>query len=214
MKKTTNINLGGLPFVIDEDAYGSLERYLETIRRHFSYSEGCEEILEDIEIRIAEIFESKQGGRHIISMKEIKEVIDIMGKPQDFGAETMYEESFNSTNTTTEEQYEYRTGKKLYRDVDRKIFGGVCSGFAAYFGIQNLFIFRLIVAILAWSGIGLFLYFVLWLVLPPAVTVADKLEMKGEPVNVSNIAKKVEQEISDIGKMITDLGKDLKNRKK
>jgi hypothetical protein len=72
----------------------------------------------------------------------------------------------------------------------------------------------LIVAIFAWSGIGLFLYFVLWLVLPAAVTVSDKLEMKGEPVNVSNIAKKVEQEISEIGKLISDLGKDIKNRKK
>ncbi|HPQ22335.1 MAG TPA: PspC domain-containing protein, partial [Saprospiraceae bacterium] len=117
-------------------------------------------------------------------------------------------------NQSTTNNNEYRTGKKLYRDVDRKMIGGVCAGLAAYFGITNLSLFRVIVLIFATSGIVFFAYIMLWLIVPPATTVSERLEMQGEPVNVSNIARKVEQEITEIGRMISDISKDYKERKK
>ncbi len=211
MKKTININLGGYPFIIDDDAYRKLENYLDTIRRHFSYSEGCDEIMEDIEIRMSELLESKLKTHQIITTKNIDAVIETLGKPQDFGAEAI-ENDFQKEEPKTE-HYEYRTGKKLYRDIDRKVLGGVVAGFASYFGISNLFIFRIIILLFMTSGLPLFVYLVLWMVLPAAETVSEKLEMQGKPVNVSNIARKVEQEISDLGKIISDIGRDFKNRK-
>jgi len=99
MNKTFNINLGGYPFAIDEDAYEYIQNYLNTIRRHFSASDGCDEIIYDIEVRMAELFQEHLNGRSIISMKEIDEVIMIMGKPEDFGADPIDEPyQFNSKN--------------------------------------------------------------------------------------------------------------------
>ena len=212
MKRTININLGNVPFIIDEDAYESLNQYLSTIENHFSSSEGCEEIIEDIEVRIAELFENEIKQKKIVSKSDVQKVIEIMGRPSDFGADE-YSEDYSKNQSTTNNN-EYRTGKKLYRDVDRKMIGGVCAGLAAYFGITNLSLFRVIVLIFATSGIVFFAYIMLWLIVPPATTVSERLEMQGEPVNVSNIARKVEQEITEIGRMISDISKDYKERKK
>ena len=95
MKKTVNINLGGYPFTIDEDAYDQLNKYLGTIEHHFSKSEGCDDIISDIEYRICELFQESMQGGQIISMKDLDNVVKIMGKPEDFGAEPMeeYEET-------------------------------------------------------------------------------------------------------------------------
>ena len=118
MNKTFNINLGGYPFAIDEDAFEYIQNYLGTIRRHFSASEGCEEILYDIEVRMAELFQEHLKGRAIISMKEIDEVIMIMGKPEDFGAEPMSEQ-YTSNTRGKKSDTKINTGKKLFREIGR-----------------------------------------------------------------------------------------------
>jgi phage shock protein PspC (stress-responsive transcriptional regulator) len=213
MKKTVNINLGGFPFTIDEDAYAYLNNYLSTIENHFSKSEGCEDIISDIEYRICELFQESLQGRQIISMKELDEIIKIMGKPEDFGAESIEDNYHHYTQTSREEPL-IKTGKKLYRDTEHGMIAGVIAGLAAYFGIKNTLIIRVLWLVFSLTGgLGVLTYLILWAVVPEATTASDKLAMKGEPINVENIAKTIEEEIDDLSKKITDLSNGLSKKR-
>lgn len=214
MNKTFNINLGGYPFSIDEDAFNYIQNYLETIRKHFSASEGCDEILYDIEVRMAELFQEHLKGRAIISMKEIDEVIMIMGKPEDFGAEPMSESSYTN-NRNRKADSSIKVGKRLFRDPDDQKLGGVCSGIAAYFGIEDPLWVRLaVVGLFFTGGIGLFGYIIMWILIPEASSSGDKLAMRGEPSTIQNIAKLVEDEMSEFGEKINEWSRDLGSKKK
>lgn len=214
MNKTFNINLGGYPFSIDEDAFNYIQNYLKTIERHFSASEGCDEILYDIEVRMAELFQEHLRGRAIVSMKEVDEVIRIMGKPEDFGAEPMEDPGFTSSRKSHEHS-RINTGKRLFRNPYDKKVGGVCSGIAAYFGVEDPIWIRLMFATsLFMGGFGLIAYVILWALVPEAVTSADKLSMRGEPATIENIAKMVEKELTEFGYKINEWGNDLNGKKK
>lgn len=218
MNKIYNINLGGYPIVIDDNAYAHLTKYLDTIGHHFAESEGCEEIVYDIEVRMAEILvENKKGA--IIGIKEVEEVIKIMGRPEDFGAEPIEEDDYMEETTAStsgkRKRRPIKTGKRLFRDPDEKVIGGVCSGIAAYFGIADPLWIRLIFIALAFGGgVGLPAYILLWAIVPEAATTSDKLSMRGEPATVSNIAKTVEEEILELRDKINDLSKDMGSKKK
>lgn len=213
MNKTFNINLGSYPFAIDEDAYEYIQNYLNTIRRHFSASDGCEEILYDIEVRMAELFQEHLKGRAIISMKEIDEVIMIMGKPEDFGAEPMAE-SYQSSSRGKKSDSKIKPGKRLFRDPDDKKLAGVCSGISAYLGIEDPLWVRLIFAVLLFTGTGVITYIILWALVPEASNAGDKLAMRGEPATIANIAKVVEEELTDLGDKLNEWSKDLGSKKK
>jgi len=213
MNKTFNINLGGYPFAIDEDAYEYIQNYLGTIRKHFSTSDGCEEIIYDIEVRMAELFQEHLKGRAIISMKEIDEVIMIMGKPEDFGAEPM-DDHFKSSIKGKMATSNLGTGKRLFRDPDDKKVAGVCAGIAAYFGIEDPLWVRLIFVLLLFTGTGVITYIVLWALVPEASNSGDKLAMRGEPATIENIAKLVEEELTGLGDKINEWSKDLGSKKK
>ncbi|MGB0177807.1 MAG: PspC domain-containing protein, partial [Owenweeksia sp.] len=134
MNKTLNINLGGLIFHIDEDAYHILERYLTTLKRQFSTAEGGEEIIRDIEVRIAELFrERTTKAKEVISSADVEEVISIMGKPEDY----LDSEEDGASGRSFEDTY-YTPKKRIFRDPDDRILGGVASGLAAYFNIDPL----------------------------------------------------------------------------
>ncbi len=213
MKKTVNINLGGFPFTIDEDAYAYLENYLDTIEKHFSASDGCEDIISDIEYRICELFQERLLDKRIITMKELDDVIAIMGRPEDFGAEPV--EASHSSFSQEEREPLIKTGKKLYRDSDHSMVAGVIAGLAAYFGIKHVLILRILWLFFSVSGgIGVIAYIILWAVVPKASTASDKLAMKGEPINVENIARTIEEEIDDLSKKISDLSHGLSRNKK
>lgn len=214
MNKTFNINLGSYPFAIDEDAYNYIQNYLDTIRRHFSTSDGCDEILYDIEVRMAELFAEHLKGRAIISMKEVDEVIMIMGKPEDFGAEPMSEQHSYSSTRGRRSDTKINTGKRLFRDPEDKKVAGVCSGISAYFGIEDPLWVRLLFALLFFTGTGVITYIVLWALVPEASTTSDKLAMRGEPATIENIAKVVETELSELGDKINEWSKDLGSKKK
>lgn len=211
MNKVHNINLGGYAFTIDEDAYASLKRYLKSIRNHFSSSEGYEDIMSDIELRLAELFREHMQNREIVTMKEVRTAIDIMGTPEDFGiadpqAETGHEdrEKQNEKRSAGEDIPKYKTGKRLFRDPDNKIFGGVCAGISAYFGISDPIWLRILFIILFLSGgSGILVYLILWLIMPVAQTAKERLSMRGEPINVDNIARTVEKEIDDLSERFT-----------
>lgn len=210
MNKVFNINLGGYPFTIDEDAYEHLNQYLKTIHKHFRTSEGYEEITQDIEARMAEIFQETLGNRSIVALKDVQETIRIMGTPEEFGAEPMDEEPAAKSKKST-----YRTGKRIFRNPEDEVIGGVCSGISAYFGIEDPVWIRLLFVILALSGgFAIPVYIVLWAILPKAETASDRLAMRGEPINVSNIGKIIEEEIQNISEKISELGDELGSKKK
>ncbi|MCZ2101045.1 MAG: PspC domain-containing protein [Chitinophagales bacterium] len=212
MKKVFNINLGGYPYSIDDDAYAYVQQYLETIEHHFSTSKGCDEILYDIEVRMAELFQEHLKGRLIISMKEVDEVVAIMGKPEDFGAEPI-EDPYSFSEGRSYSSSGIGTGKKLFRNMDDKKIAGVCSGISAYFGIEDPIWVRLIFVLLFFTiGSGVLVYLILWAMMPEAKTASDKLSMRGEPTTVSNIAKMVEEEITDLGQKINKWSKDFTNK--
>ena len=191
MNKIFNINLGGYPFTIDEDAYEHLNIYLATIHRHFRQSEGYEEITEDIEARLAELFQEKKGNRPIVNIKDVKDAILTMGTPEEFGADPLGDDTEGKTSTS---QRQYKTGKRLFRNPEEEVIGGVCSGVAAYFGIQDPLWVRILFLVLTISGgFGIPLYAILWAVLPKAESASDRLAMRGEPINVDNIVHITEQ---------------------
>ncbi|MFT4533294.1 MAG: phage shock protein PspC (stress-responsive transcriptional regulator) [Saprospiraceae bacterium] len=219
MNNITTVNLGGYPFTIDENAHKALELYLETIEAHFSDSEGCDEILDDIEARIAELFSDFLQGKSIVTLKEYDAMVKVMGKPEDFGAESLDEDMEvpkTSSKKTRKGKYSHiKTGKRLFRDPDEKVIGGVCSGVAAYFGVADPLWIRLgFIALVFIGGISVLLYPILWAIVPPAKTAGDKLKMKGEPATVSNIAKTVEEELTELSHKITEISKDLGSKKK
>jgi len=193
MNKTININLGGVFFHIDEIAYHKLKNYLDAIRRSLSDDpKGRDEIITDIESRIGELLAEKvKDVRQVINEKDIDEVVEIMGKPEDYMVD---DEIFNDDLGSP---YSSKKSRKLYRDGEDKFLGGVASGMAHYFNVDVIWI-RLAWLVAAFGfGFGFIVYPILWILLPQAVTTAEKLEMEGEDVNISNIEKKIRDEISD-----------------
>ena len=186
MKKTITINLGGTVFHIDEDAYRLLEEYLRSVGNHYSGDPASSEILEDIEARMAELFRERMvSGKEVITLANAREVISIMGYPEDF----MEEDPADGYERARRTRY-----RRIYRDPDSRVLGGVCGGLGAYFNIDPLVFRLLFVVITLAGGAGILLYIIFWIVVPEAKTTAQKLEMRGEPVNTSNIGKKVKED--------------------
>ncbi len=199
MNKIVNINLGGYPFTIDEDAYANLRNYLNTLHTHFQTSEGADEIMYDIEVRLAELFTENKGGQDIINLKNLNDAISIMGTPADFGAAIDEEVPLSSAKTKAKKARRSKTGRRLFRDPDDKVIGGVCSGLSAYFGISDPLWLRIFALILIFTGgIAVIPYIILMIIVPEATSSADKLAMKGEPINIDTIAKTVKDEVEDL----------------
>lgn len=199
MNKTVNINLGGLAFIIDEAAYDRLSAYLQSLQRHFGTTDGHEEIMQDIEARVAEILKMKLGSsKQIVTMADIEEVISIIGKPEDMGGES------TETGTNNNSQYYGETRRRLYRDKDNATVGGVCAGLGAYFDIDPVWL-RLIWAVSFFVfGMGLILYIILWIVIPEAKTPAQKIEMRGDKYDLDSIKRSFKEEGERFSKRVTD----------
>jgi phage shock protein PspC (stress-responsive transcriptional regulator) len=196
MNKTVNINIGGLFFHIDEDAYQKLSKYFDAIRRSLANSSSNDEIMKDIEMRVAELItEKQQSDKQVINAKDVDEVISVMGQPEDYRLDDEGEPTTNSESTFN---YRYKS-KKLYRDEANGMIGGVCTGLSYYFGIDKVWIRILfLLFVIAGFGTGILAYFILWIVTPKAITTSEKLEMTGEPINISNIEKKVREEFDSV----------------
>lgn len=194
MNKTVSINLGGFFFHIDEDAFQKLNRYFQAIKQSLS-PDGKVEIMKDIESRVAEIFSEKlTTEKQVIGIFEVDNVIAIMGQPEDY----IIENEENKTNNTFQSAVNTNR-KKLYRDLEGGILGGVASGLGYYFGIDKVWVrIIFILLVLAGFGTGILAYIILWVVTPHALTTAEKLEMQGEPINISNIEKKVRAEYENV----------------
>jgi len=196
MKKTVTINISGRVFYIDDDAYQRLSSYLEKIESAFKSQESGHEIISDIESRVAEIFEEKidrQAG--VVTINMVEEVISTMGEPEEITDEPGIEEERAQPMSTAL----VKPSKRLYRDIDNRIFGGVCAGIAAYFNVDSLLV-RIIAVILIFltSGVMIPVYIILWMALPPAITTAQKLEMRGQHITVNNIEKSIRDEYEEM----------------
>lgn len=201
MNKTININLANLFFHIDEEAYSKLQGYLEAIRRSFANTSGSDEILADIEARIAELFQEKMvNERQVITQKEVDEVIAIMGQPEDYLVD---EDIFEDRPISSQQE---KRVKKLYRDIENKYIGGVSSGLGHYFRIDALWVRILWVFLTIFSsGAFIFIYVLLWILIPEAVTTAQKLDMSGETVNISTIEKKVKEGFDGVAEKVKNV---------
>jgi phage shock protein PspC (stress-responsive transcriptional regulator) len=204
MNKTVNINLGGMFFHIDEDAYQKLTRYFDAIKRSLSNSSGQDEIIKDIEMRVSELLnETQKSEKHVVGLKDVDEVIAVMGQPEDY----IIEEDNNKSQTYSDTSS--RSTKKLYRDKEKGMIGGVAAGLGHYFGVDAVWIrIVLILLVFAGFGTGILAYIILWIVMPEAVTTSEKLEMTGEPVNISNIEKKVREEFENVSDKIKNVDYD------
>ncbi len=197
MNKTVNINLGGLVFHIDEDAFQKLTNYFGAIKRSLSNTSGKDEIIKDIEIRIGELISEKHtSDKQVISLREVEEIISIMGQPEDYRIEVDEPIDDEPIYTNT------KITKKLYRDEENGAIGGVLAGLGHYFGIDKAWL-RVILLIMVFAGgTGVVAYIILWIAMPAAKTTSEKLEMRGEPVTISNIEKKVREEIETLSEKL------------
>lgn len=196
MKKTLTVNLGGTVFHIDEDAYRLLDEYLCNLKQHFRTQENADEIVDDIEIRISELFAEKVNeGLQVVTIAVVEEVIDRIGKPEEL-ADDMEGSGFAESSEQKSAKTEGKDGdgirRRLYRNPEDKMIGGVISGMAAYLN-WDVTMLRLVVLIILICGVGVLVpvYIVCWLIIPEARTAAEKLSMRGKAVTVENIGKTV-----------------------
>ncbi len=170
MKKIININLSGRVIPIEDSAYEELQSYIESLRRYFANEEGRDEIINDIESRIAELMSEKvRKGATCVTDADIDEIVASMGRPEDFDSETI-ESTTESSKQSTNQEYTYTEGRRrqrLYRDSSDKFIGGVCSGIANYLNTDPAIV-RILFAIVTFGGFGLgiLIYILLWIVLP------------------------------------------------
>jgi phage shock protein PspC (stress-responsive transcriptional regulator) len=192
MKITVSVNLGGYSFNIDEDAYSELKRYLKNLEMHFAGEESSSEILSDIEARMAELLRTKLTGyKKVINITDVKEVISVMGNPEDIS---------DNEGPSPKEKFSTPGAHRMYRDPDKRVIGGVCSGMGAYWRVDPWIVRIIFIAVTMAGGLGVLVYLILYIVLPEAKTTAQKIEMKGDPVNIHNIKESVKKEFDEVRK--------------
>ncbi len=213
MNKTTQINLGGISFSIDEDAFRRLDLYLHELEAHFEYSDSRSEIIADIEARLAELITEKLRGSDIVTIKNVADAVKIMGAPSDIDDEPVTDQT-NKRSNYGRQAWDIKTGKRLFRDPDDKVVAGVCSGLAAYFGIQDPIWVRLgFVLASVTIGFGLIIYIAAWILVPEARTAGDRLAMMGHSANAKNIAGMIERGLDDLSETIKENWESITKKK-
>ncbi len=192
MDKIITINLGGYAIKMEEDAYEALKPYIRQIEETFANTENGKEIINDIEARIAEMLMERTEGKVSATLEDVEFVKKTMGNPGEFD-ETESEEKPKESSVPNDS-----IRKRLYRDTDNKVFGGVCSGISNYFNIDPTIIRLIWIGLIFFFGTGMLLYFILWIIVPEALTTAQKLEMKGEAPTFDNIINRVKTEAGKV----------------
>ena len=211
MKKVVKVSIGNLAFTIDEDGYELLKAYLGELNAHYRSKQNGDEIIEGIEERMAELFLERSGKDAVVSMQVVKDVINILGRP-----DIIDEETGTSEFETNQERVTRPTPKRLYRDPDHKVLGGVCSGLATYLNLDRILV-RIIffLLFLGFSSVGfhhgsgsliVLMYIVLWIVIPEARTVEQRCAMHGESPDLSHIQKRVEDGANQVGSGLRRVG--------
>lgn len=200
MKKTISINISGIVFYIEEAGYNLLKQYLDNIRSQFSDQEEAEMVIEDVELRVAELFTIILGeSKTAITTMDVEAVIAQMGDASEYA----YEEEEDKAETKTRVEYRDAPKKKLYRDPENGNFAGVATGLAQYFNVDPAVMKVIFILFTFFFGPGLLIYIVLWIVLPKVDSTTDRLKMKGRPITVDNITK----EVNEAGERISSSSK-------
>lgn len=191
MNKTVSITIGGALFTIEEDAYQQLEQYLTAIKAHFSQYDDATEVVEDIESRIAEQFSQwLSPQKKTIAKEDMVKLISIMGTVHDITESATLDEEVYETSQPS------KTVRKIYRDPENAILGGVCAGLGAYMGIDPVIVRVIFVASLFFGGIGVPAYLILWLIVPEATTTSQRMEMSGQPVTLANLEETIKDKLN------------------
>ena len=194
MKKTITINLNNIVFTIDDDAYDLLQKYLDDISSHFASDPEKDEIMNDIEGRIAELFSERLNkSKHVVNLADVQEIMSILGNPSQFVDGDAEADSSEGNVEAEASKKKDKTSRRFYRDPENAILGGIGGGLAAYFNM-DVTVMRVIMVIafflLSALGGGWFIaitYILLWIIAPQARTASQRLEMQGEEVTVENI---------------------------
>ncbi|MDO5654644.1 MAG: PspC domain-containing protein [Flavobacteriaceae bacterium] len=194
MDKTQSISLGGFAFFIEDAAYHILHKYLKDIRISLFNTTDVDEIISDVEFRMAELLRERLKSREVVNTADVDYLISIMGKPEEFYNEEFLDDEHGTQHSKFQQTHFSKSSKKLFRDPDDKKLGGVCSGLGHFLGIDATWV-RIITVVLLFvdpiffsvASTIIIAYFILWLVVPEARTTSDKLQMRGEPVNFDSI---------------------------
>lgn len=216
MQRIIQINIAGRIIPIEEDAYQLIKDYITALERQFASEEGKDEIIQDIEGRIAELFNIRlQSGSPAIDRVDVQKVTDTLGPASelhDNGQKSTNAGSSYGTNSSQSwQQYQY-TRQRLYRNPFDKVLGGVCSGIANYFDIDPV-ILRLIFAVLFLTfGIGLLAYIIAWIVIPMAKTPEELRYMSGgQHMTFDDIKRNMGEEMKDLKKRGEQMSRELKD---
>ena len=184
MKKTINVAIGGCCFIIDEDAYDSLNEYLECFKSALEDNSGRTEIMEELEGRIADLLKGRLAGKEVVNLKMVEDVTGNLGYPQT----CRNAENADRTESCNRAQDEY-PAKKLFRSPEGKKIAGVCSGLSLFFGIDVVLIRIIFLAAIICGMAGGLIYIMIWIAAPEAKTAAEKCELRGIPVTAENISR-------------------------
>lgn len=207
MKEVEQFSIGGYVFALEKDAVGQLSSYITELETHYLPQEGGKEILEGIEERIAELLSDKVSAGGVVTLSNVQGIIDIIGRPETIEADNPQAEAPSGKGV-----------KKLFRDIENKRLGGVCSGFAAYFGV-DVTVIRIVVTVIAaavffggissgaWSFTIPFVYCILWIAMPPARTAQDRWAMRGDNGSLDDIRRNVRSGIQEMGETAREVGR-------
>ena len=189
MKKTLNVAIGGCSFTIDEDAYMALESYLDSFKAGLDSSSSSSQVMDELEMRIADLLKVQIGRREVIDLNMVTAVLNQIGPVAPRPQQT----NNNAGQQTQEETYggqQYKEAvRKFYRDAEKKRIAGVCSGLALYLNIDVTLIRIVFLVALICGSAGFWIYLVLWIVAPEARTAAEKCELRGIPATAENIRR-------------------------
>ena len=191
MKKTINVAIGGCSFTIDEDAYNTLDEYLNRFKAAIDDSVASSQVMDELEVKIADELKWKLGGRQVVDLAMTEQVIGQLGYPEGYTEKSQEEATGPENNTGSDEARKYNENpvRKLYRDTDDKKIAGVCSGLALFLGVDVVLIRVIFLVALICGSAGFWIYLVIWIAAPEARTAAEKCELRGIPATAENIRR-------------------------
>ncbi len=191
MKKTINVAIGGCSFTIDEDAYNTLNDYLERFKAALDSTSSSSGVMDELEVRIADLLKGRLGGRQVVDLVMTQSVIGELGYPEGYnpaeeqtGKEEAPKEEYHYSGTDGE-----KPARKLFRDPDGKKLAGVCSGIALFLNVDVVLIRVIFLVALICGSAGFWIYLVIWIAAPEARTAAEKCELRGIPATAENIKR-------------------------
>lgn len=217
MQRIIQITIAGRLIPIEEDGYLLLKDYISSLERHFDGEEGKYEIIQDIEARIAELFTIRlNAGAHAVDKSDVLKVIETLGPASALNdgrdAKGNPVSHFPAPYSSAYNQQVPPSGRRLFRNPNDKMIGGVCSGIANYFDIDPVIV-RLVFAIMfLTAGIGLLAYILAWIIVPAARTPEDLRYMSGgDPMDFHTIKNNVGDELKDLKMRGEQMSRELRD---